>query len=65
MAARPAGGGWSMMAQALWIVDHVTHEAMLFAGIGLLIGGIDDLLVDLCFVGVGSIARVGCGVRQR
>ena len=45
-----------MVAQALWMVDHVAHEAMLFAGIGLLIGGIDDLLVDLCFIG-GWLSR--------
>ena len=31
-------------------VDAVLREAMLFAAIGLLIGGLDDLLVDLLFV---------------
>ncbi|WP_445191091.1 glycosyl transferase family protein [Sphingomonas sp. Tas61C01] len=56
MAATAAGGGWAMVAQALWVVDHVAHESMLFAGLGLLIGGIDDLLVDLCFIG-GWFAR--------
>ena len=47
-----------MVAQALWLVDHVAHEAMLFACLGLLIGGLDDLLVDLCFV-VGWLSRRG------
>ena len=31
-------------------IDMVLREAMLFAAIGLLIGGLDDLLVDLLFV---------------
>ncbi|GAA3708943.1 hypothetical protein GCM10022268_17820 [Sphingomonas cynarae] len=31
-------------------IDAVLREAMLFAAIGLLIGGLDDLLVDLLFV---------------
>ena len=31
------------------IVDAIAHEAMLFAAIGLLIGGLDDLLVDLVY----------------
>ena len=32
------------------IVDAVAHEAMLFAAVGLLIGGLDDLLVDLVYL---------------
>ncbi|HEX8421059.1 MAG TPA: glycosyl transferase family protein [Sphingomonas sp.] len=47
-----------MVAHALWVIDHIAHEAMLFAGLGLLVGGLDDLLVDLCFVG-GRISRWG------
>jgi adsorption protein B len=31
------------------VVDAIAHEAMLFAAIGLLIGGLDDLLVDLVY----------------
>ena len=31
-------------------IDAVAREAMLFAAIGFLIGGIDDLLVDLVFL---------------
>lgn len=36
-------------AQALVINDVVTREAMLFAAIGFLIGGIDDLVIDALF----------------
>ena len=32
------------------ILDVVARETMLFAAAGLLIGGIDDLVVDLCFI---------------
>jgi len=32
-------------------VDAVAREAMLFAAIGFLIGGVDDLMVDLVFLG--------------
>ena len=39
------------MVEHLWIVDIITREAFLFAGVGLLIGGLDDLLVDLVFIG--------------
>ena len=34
----------------LLAIDAVAREAMLFAAIGFLIGGIDDLLVDLVFL---------------
>lgn len=30
-------------------IDEVARELMLFAAVGLLIGGLDDLIVDLCF----------------
>lgn len=33
-----------------WILDGAARETMLFAATGLLIGGIDDLIVDLCFI---------------
>ncbi len=32
------------------ILDAAARETMLFAAAGLLIGGIDDLIVDLCFI---------------
>lgn len=38
----------------LVVIDGVAREAMLFAAIGFLIGGIDDLLVDLAY----AIARL-------
>ena len=39
-----------MMGAIQATIDMVLREAMLFAAIGLLIGGLDDLLVDLLFV---------------
>lgn len=45
------GNGWGQVmigwAQA---VDFVVGELFLFAAIGLLIGGLDDLLLDCCFI---------------
>ena len=38
----------------VWLFAAITHELMLFAGVGLLIGGLDDLLIDLIF-----LARTG------
>lgn len=38
--------GWQ---DALWLIDAVVREAMLFAAVGFVIGGIDDLAVDLVF----------------
>lgn len=35
------------MEGALWLADAVAREALLFAAIGFLIGGFDDLLIDL------------------
>ncbi len=36
-------------ATILFVIDAIAREAMLFAAIGFLIGGIDDLLVDLAY----------------
>jgi len=38
------------MIESLWIIDGVARETLLFAGVGLFLGGIDDLLVDLIFI---------------
>lgn len=38
------------MDGALWILAAITQEALLFAAVGFLIGGIDDLLVDLLYL---------------
>lgn len=35
----------------LWLLDIATRELMLFAAVGLLVGGVDDLLVDLIWLG--------------
>lgn len=40
-----------------WLIDAATRELMLFAGVMLLIGGVDDLLVDLLFLGRGVWRR--------
>lgn len=40
-----------MVATALWLPQAAAHELMLFAGVGLLLGGIDDLAVDLIWIG--------------
>ena len=38
------------MVESIWIIDAFARETMLFAGVGLLIGGLDDLLVDIAFI---------------
>lgn len=35
---------------ALWIARQATHELALFAGIGILIGGVDDLAIDSLWI---------------
>lgn len=42
------GADWAAMT-ALAALDLVMREAMLFAGVGFLIGGLDDLAVDLAW----------------
>ncbi len=39
------------MDESLWIIDASAREMLLFAGVGLFLGGIDDLLVDLIYIG--------------
>ncbi len=34
----------------MWFVDAIARETMLFAAVGLLIGGLDDVLIDLVFL---------------
>jgi adsorption protein B len=41
---------------AYWLLTAAAHEVLLFAAVGLLIGGIDDLAVDLIWIGHG-VAR--------
>ena len=45
------------------IVDAVAHELMLFAGVGLMVGGIDDLVVDALFV-LRRLVRGSSGLRR-
>ncbi len=46
------------MGESIWFIDAVARETMLFAAVGLLIGGLDDILVDLVFL-VGRVRRGG------
>ncbi len=47
-------------ATILFVIDGIAREAMLFAAIGFLIGGIDDVLVDLAY----GIARLRSWLRR-
>lgn len=47
-----SGGGGLHSDSVIWLIDGVAREAMLFAAIGFLIGGIDDVLVDLAWCAV-------------
>ena len=38
------------MGDAIWLADTVAREALLFAAIGFLIGGLDDLVIDLSWM---------------
>ncbi len=40
-------------------VDMIAREAMLFAGVGFLVGGLDDLAVDLIYLLRGGAIRIG------
>jgi len=42
-----------MGAAAYWLLEAAAHELLLFAAVGLLIGGIDDLIVDAIWIGRG------------
>jgi adsorption protein B len=44
----------------LLVIDSIAREAMLFAAIGFLIGGIDDLLIDFAY----GIARIRARLRH-
>jgi hypothetical protein len=47
-----------MGAAAYWLLEAAAHELLLFAAVGLLIGGIDDLIVDAIWIGRGLVRRV-------
>ena len=49
------------LAESIWIIDAIARETMLFAAVGLLVGGVDDLLVDLVFL----VRRLRHGKRPR
>lgn len=49
------------MVESFWIIDGLARETLLFAGVGLFLGGIDDLLVDIVFI----VHRLWKGERPR
>jgi adsorption protein B len=49
------------VAAALGVLDGVLHEIVLFAGVGFLIGGADDLATDLVHFGRRLRRRTGIG----
>lgn len=49
------------MTESLWIVDAIARETLLFASVGLLIGGLDDVVVDIIFI----VLRLRQGHRPR
>ncbi|MDO7841345.1 glycosyl transferase family protein [Sphingomonas immobilis] len=48
---------------AITAIDAVTRETMLFAAVGFLIGGLDDLLVDAVYLAVAARRRFGSARR--
>ena len=53
---RPVAGGMGQDVGALELLDAVARELTLFAAAGLLLGGIDDLAIDACFL-AGRLLR--------
>ncbi len=49
----------------IWLLDGLTRELMLFAAVGLLIGGMDDLAVDLIFIARAGWRRMTVYQRHR
>ena len=46
----PPNQGAAGLGTLLWVLDCIAREALLFAAVGFLVGGIDDLAVDLIFL---------------
>ena len=38
------------MGAFLWLLDVLSHELLIFAAVGLFIGGLDDLAIDLIWI---------------
>lgn len=51
------------MAIFAWLLGRATHEILLFAAVGVLIGGIDDLFVDLIWIGRWCWRRIAIYTR--
>lgn len=49
---------------AAWLLERVTHELVLFAGVGVLIGGLDDLAIDLLWIARWGWRRIAIYTRH-
>lgn len=56
--------GGNDVTGSLWVLEIVTRELMLFAAVGLLIGGIDDLAIDLLFFARRAWRGFGVGLSR-
>lgn len=45
-------------ATLVWVIERATHELALFAAVGIILGGIDDLVVDLIWIVRGAWLRL-------
>jgi adsorption protein B len=48
-------------ATLVWLVEHATYELALFAAVGIILGGVDDLMVDLIWIVRGAWLRLRHG----
>ena len=46
---------WPAFAALVWSIDSLGRETLLFAAVAFLIGGIDDLALDLFYLGRRAI----------
>lgn len=55
----PLHDTWSTIAGAalVWAIDSVGRETLLFAAVAFVIGGIDDLVLDLFYLGRRAVGR--------
>lgn len=61
-----SGGDLGVSGNLAWAIDAVARETMLFAAAGFLLGGIDDLAIDLIYFGRAICRRwIPRGARRR
>jgi adsorption protein B len=49
---------------AAWLLERATHEFVLFAAVGVLLGGLDDLLIDLLWIARWAWRRIAVYTRH-